>query len=95
MKQDMYCITGMGVSSPLGNELKEYLKNLVNGESGISQIDSYDTSSQNIKYGGLVKKLYFNDYMSKTTLRRSGRATKLAIAACRQAYDDANLSKYP
>lgn len=93
MSKEKYIVTGMGVACPLGNNTEEYFGKIINGHSGISLIDCYDSSDQKIKYAGIVRDIEFSDYMTKTTLRRSGRATKLTIVSSRQAYEDANLDR--
>lgn len=37
-------ITGMGVVTPLGNELETFWQNLLAGKSGIGEITRFDTT---------------------------------------------------
>lgn len=39
-------ITGMGLITPLGNDVESFWSRLIRGESGISRIDTFDTSRQ-------------------------------------------------
>ena len=48
-------VTGMGVVSSLGLETNSFFNNIVNGKSGISPIDLFDTSEHSVKIGGEVK----------------------------------------
>ena len=45
-------ITGMGINTPLGDNLDDYYNNLINGKSGISIMNSIDTSMIRCKIGG-------------------------------------------
>ncbi|PFD11633.1 beta-ketoacyl-[acyl-carrier-protein] synthase II, partial [Bacillus thuringiensis] len=38
-------ITGMGVVSPIGNDIKTFWNNLIKGESGIVNIDTFDVTN--------------------------------------------------
>ena len=48
-------ITGMGVVSPLGQGVDAYWNSLVQGRSGISAIERFDTSDMRVKRGGEIK----------------------------------------
>src|SRR3954453_19740035 len=85
-------ITGMGVITPLGNDLEEYWSNLKNGVSGIRAIESFDTSKFDTKFGGEVRnfdpKLYFKN---PKDVRRTDRFAQLAMAAARNAMQDGGI----
>ena len=42
MSERRVVITGIGVISPVGNDLETFWKNLIEGRSGISRYDSFD-----------------------------------------------------
>ncbi|MEH7590771.1 beta-ketoacyl synthase N-terminal-like domain-containing protein, partial [Priestia megaterium] len=48
-------ITGMGVVSPIGNDIRTFWNNLIKGESGISSIDIFDTADYKAKIAGVVR----------------------------------------
>jgi len=56
-------ITGMGVLTPVGNDIETFWSNLKNGVSGIHTIDAFDTTAYDCKIGGQVRgfdpKLFF------------------------------------
>lgn len=85
------CVIGMGVVCCNASNTEQYKTALINGINGIDFINSYDTENEIIKIAGEVKDVNFRDYMSKKTLRRAGRASKLAIVAVRQAIEDAKI----
>ena len=48
-------VTGLGMLSPVGNTAEDSWKALLSGQSGISTIEHFDTSSFSVKIAGLVK----------------------------------------
>ena len=48
-------ITGMGVISPLGNNVETLWRHLIEGKSGITVIDTFDVSNSKTKIAGLVR----------------------------------------
>ncbi|MDR1146238.1 MAG: beta-ketoacyl-[acyl-carrier-protein] synthase II, partial [Verrucomicrobiales bacterium] len=80
-------VTGIGVLTPLGNDLTTTWDGLINGRSGISPITSFDVSQYSTKFGGQVKD--FNPapfFKNPKDARRCDRYTQFAFAATRQAY---------
>jgi 3-oxoacyl-[acyl-carrier-protein] synthase II len=47
-------VTGMGIASPLGLGVERVWKRLINGESGIGSIQSFDTTELTAKIAGQV-----------------------------------------
>lgn len=48
-------ITGLGVISPIGNDVETFWRRLVAGESGITEITRFDHSEQRVHIAGEVK----------------------------------------
>ncbi|WP_442604161.1 beta-ketoacyl-ACP synthase II [Paenibacillus sp. KN14-4R] len=86
-------ITGMGVVSPLGNDVDTFWERLVKGESGISFIDTFDTTRHKSKIAGLVRDFDADAIFGKKEARRMDRFCQFALAAAKQAYEDAGLSR--
>ncbi|WMT38845.1 beta-ketoacyl-ACP synthase II [Paenibacillus sp. D2_2] len=84
-------ITGMGVISPVGNEVDSFWDSLVHGKSGISHIDTFDTSSHKAKIAGLVKEFDAEEEFGRKEARRMDRFCQFAIVAADQAVKDAEL----
>ena len=82
-------ITGMGVVSPVGNDLKTFWRNLLAGVSGVGLISSFDVSTYDCKIAAEVKGYdptpYYND---RKDLRRSDRYTALMYGAAKMAMAD-------
>src|SRR4029078_7570905 len=85
-------ITGMGLVTPIGNDLETFWSNLKNGVSGIGTIDAFDTSEYDCKIGGQVRnfdpKLFFKN---PKDVRRTDRFTHLAMAAAKMAVADSGI----
>src|SRR3954466_11947469 len=85
-------ITGMGVITPIGNELDTFWRNLQNGVSGIRKITAFDTSAYDCQIAGEVRdfepKNYFNN---PKDVRRTDRYTHLAMAAAKMAMQDSGV----
>ena len=85
-------ITGIGVVSPIGNDLETFWKNLVAGTSGIRLIQAFDTSDYGCKIGGEV--LDFDPapfFKNPKDARRADRYAQLAMAGAKMAIQDGGL----
>ena len=91
-------ITGIGVVSPLGSDLKSFWENLVNGKSGIRRITQFDASTIDCQIAGEVAdfnpSLYFKN---PKDVRRADRFSQFAMASAKLALEDSglDLEKYP
>jgi 3-oxoacyl-[acyl-carrier-protein] synthase II len=85
-------ITGMGVLTPIGNDLDTFWQNLQNGVSGIDRIKAFDTTAYDCQIAGELKdfdpKNYFNN---PKDVRRTDRYTHLAMAAAKMAMRDSGV----
>lgn len=84
-------ITGMGVISPVGNNLEEFWDNLVNGRSGIDFATRFDTSTLPTKVAGEVRNFEPTEWLDKKESRRMDRFAQFAVAAAKMAVKDAGL----
>ncbi|GLI08602.1 3-oxoacyl-[acyl-carrier-protein] synthase 2 [Paenibacillus tyrfis] len=85
-------LTGMGVISPLGNEVETFWDRLCRGESGISRIDTFDTSRFKTKIAGSVREFDAEARFGRKEARRMDRFCQFALAAADQALEDSGLS---
>jgi 3-oxoacyl-[acyl-carrier-protein] synthase II len=85
-------ITGLGVLTPVGNDVETFWSNLKNGVSGIHTIDAFDTTAYDCKIGGQVRdfdpKLFFKN---PKDVRRTDRFSQLAMAAAKMALEDSGI----
>lgn len=85
-------ITGMGVITPLGNTVDSFWNRLIKGESGISSIDTFDTSRHKSRIAGLVRDFDADEMFGRKEARRMDRFCQFAVAAAEQAWEDSGLS---
>ena len=85
-------ITGIGVVTPIGNDLEAFWTNLKNGVSGIRRIEAFDTTAYDCKIAGEVRgfdpKQFFKN---PKDVRRSDRFGQLAMAAAKMALADSSM----
>ncbi|AKG35989.1 beta-ketoacyl-ACP synthase II [Paenibacillus durus] len=84
-------ISGMGIVSPLGNDVEQFWNKLRNGQSGISAIDAFDTSAYKTRFGGVVRDFDADALFGRKEARRMDRFTQFAVAAADQAVADSEL----
>ncbi len=84
-------ISGLGVVSPIGNNINELWESIENGYCGIDEITAFDTTDFKVKLAGEVKNLDFEQYFTKRELKFNDRFTQFARIASKQAYVDANI----
>lgn len=77
--------------TPIGSDVPTFWRNLVEGRSGVSMIDAFDVSDYPTKIAAVVRDFNPEPYIDKKELRRLDRFTQFAIAATRQAVEDAGL----
>jgi 3-oxoacyl-[acyl-carrier-protein] synthase II len=85
-------VTGLGAITPIGNDVPAFWKNLVNGVSGAGTITAFDVSDYPVRIGCEVKDFDPGQWMDRKMARRTASVTQYALAAARQALDDANLT---
>jgi len=84
-------VTGLGLITPLGNDVETTWNALKNGQSGINTIEHFDTSDFSTQFGGSVKGFNCTDYMSTKEARRMDIFMHYGIAAGVQAIQDAGI----
>ena len=84
-------ITGIGVTSPIGNDAETFWKALCEGKSGIDAVTEFDTSDYPTKIAGEVRGLDFSLYIDAKEVRRNDRAILLGLAASHMAVADSGL----
>jgi len=93
MSQRRVVVTGCGVVSSVGNDVKTAWDNVVNGRSGIGNIpeEVMDVSNFGTKFGGYIRDFDISEYMSPKDARKLDQFQHFGIAASNQAIADANL----
>jgi 3-oxoacyl-[acyl-carrier-protein] synthase II len=89
-------ITGMGVISPLGNNVETFWNNLVTGVSGIDFIKNIDSSKLSVKIAAEVKNYDPGALgLDPSIIRRTDKYTQYALIAASQAMEDSKLEVAP
>src|SRR6201993_3689863 len=92
MAERRVVITGMGVVTPIGNDLETFWLNLKNGVSGIRAIDAFDTTGYDCRIGGQVRDFDPKPFFKNPKdVRRTDRFTQLAMAAAKMALQDSGI----
>ncbi len=86
-------VTGLGLITPVGNDVETAWDAIKNGQSGIDKIEHFDTSGFSTQFGGAVKDFDCDDYMSGKESRRMDIFMHYGIAAGVQALQDAGLDE--
>ena len=85
-------ITGMGLVAPLGLDLKTNWENLMKAKPGVCHISSFDASTFPVQIAGEVKDFDESSIKLPGELEDfTGRATKLSIAATREAMENSGV----
>ncbi len=91
MSKRRVVITGLGCVTALAESADELFAALCDGRSGISNIESFDTSAYPVRFGGEIRSFDVTRYIDRRESKRMDRFTQFAIAAASQAVDDSGL----
>ncbi len=84
-------ITGLGIVSPVGNDVDTAWDNVINGRSGIGRITRFDPADFNSHIAGEVKAFDVTDYLPAKEARQMDTFIHYGIAAGIQAWRDSGL----
>jgi len=91
MNKRRVVITGLGVVSPVGNNVNNSWSNIVNGVSGIALIENINTEDQTVKFGGTIKNLDISQYLSPKEAKKMDIFIHYGMAAGIQAFEDSGI----
>ncbi len=84
-------VTGLGLLTPVGNDVASTWDALVGGRSGIAPITAFDTAAYECAIGGELKHFDVEQHIDAKLVRRIDRSAALAIATAQQAVADSGL----
>jgi 3-oxoacyl-[acyl-carrier-protein] synthase II len=84
-------ITGMGVVSPIGNDIETFRKNLLDGICGIDYITRFNADDFKVKIAAEVKDFQVTDYVDKSEARRMDLFTQYAVVAAKEAVEQSGI----
>jgi len=88
-------ITGLGVVSPLGNDVDSSWRSLLAGASGAGEITTFDHTDYNVHFACELKEFDPTNWIERKTARRMDRFAQMALAAARQAHADSGFEVAP
>ena len=84
-------VTGMGAVTPVGNDVATMWRSIVEGKSGAGPITKFDASTFEVRFACEVKGFDALQFMDRKEAKRADQFTQYAVAASRQAMDDAGF----
>ncbi|KQQ62373.1 3-oxoacyl-ACP synthase [Pseudomonas sp. Leaf127] len=91
MSRRRVVVTGMGMISPLGNDVPSSWQGILAGRSGIDLIEHTDLSAFTTRFGGSVKGFDVTQYLAPKEARRVDLFIQYGLAASFQAVRNAGL----
>ncbi|MHC4890324.1 MAG: beta-ketoacyl-ACP synthase II [Planctomycetota bacterium] len=91
MNKRRVVITGLGCVTALAESVEGLFTALCEGNSGVSTIESFDTSEYPVRFGGEIKSFDVTKYVDHREGKRMDRFSQFAIAAAIQAVNDTGL----
>jgi 3-oxoacyl-[acyl-carrier-protein] synthase II len=91
MSRRRVVVTGLGIVSPVGNDVDTAWKNILAGKSGIGPIDTYDVSAFSTRFAGLVRDFKAEEWLGVKEIKRTDPFIHYGVAAAKQAVRDSGL----
>jgi len=84
-------VTGLGMVTPLGNDVETSWRNLIAGESGAAPIEQFDASEFPVHFAAELKDFDPTVWMDRKQARRMDRFAQMVVVAARQAEADSGI----
>jgi 3-oxoacyl-[acyl-carrier-protein] synthase II len=84
-------ITGLGMVSPIGNDVESSWSRLLAGESGAAEITAFDHTDYNVHFACELKGFDPTVWVDRKASRRMDRFAQMILAAARQAETDSGV----
>lgn len=84
-------VTGMGAVTPIGIGVENFWNGIKNNQVGIQIIDRFDPTEFKAKVAAQVNEFNPKDYMDPKSAKRMDKFCQYAVAAAKEAVEDANL----
>jgi 3-oxoacyl-[acyl-carrier-protein] synthase II len=85
-------VTGLGIVSPVGNDVAGAWASILAGRSGIAAVARFDTTNFPTHFGGEIRELNLEPYMSTKDARRMDAFMQYGVVAGMQAMRDSGLT---
>ena len=90
MARKRVVVTGLGMLSPVGNNVTSSWKKIIEGYSGVKVIDKFDTSDFETKFAATVD-INPEDYLDKKEIRRTDPFIQYGLIASKECLDDSKI----
>ncbi|MDR1784221.1 MAG: beta-ketoacyl-ACP synthase II [Endomicrobium sp.] len=87
-------VTGVGVVTPIGIGNAEFIRALKIGKSGVSAIESFDTSAYTTRFAATVKNFIPEQFIDKKKVKKMARFTQFGFASAKMAIEDSGLDLF-
>nr|XP_015630630.1 3-oxoacyl-[acyl-carrier-protein] synthase II, chloroplastic-like [Oryza sativa Japonica Group] len=93
IKQRRVVVTGMGVVTPLGHDPDEFYNNLLQGVSGISEIEAFDCSKYPTRIAGEIKSFSTDGWVAPKLAKRMDKFMLYLITAGKKALENGGITE--
>ena len=87
-------VTGLGLATPVGNDVESAWNALLAGRSGAGPITHFDATEFEVRFAAEVKDFDPSAWMDRKEVRRTDRFTQFAMAVAQQAVEHSQLESY-
>ena len=92
MSEKRVVVTGMGVVTPIGNDIPTFWQSLTEGRSGIRRFEAFDTTKFDCKIAGEVRGFEAAKFFKNPkSVKRTDRFTQFAMAGSKMALEDSGI----
>jgi len=84
-------VTGMGMLSPLGNDVETSWQGVLSGKSGVVNVDSFKEQGLATHFAATVKNFDVEAYMAKKDARKFDKFIQFGVAAATQAINNSGI----
>lgn len=95
MTKKRVVVTGLGMVTPLGNDVSSTWSALLNGQSGVRHLDHFDTTGLTTTFAASVKNFPTEDYFLAKEARKLDLFIQYGVASAIQAMADSGLEVTP
>ena len=88
-------VTGLGMVTPLGNDVETTWSSLIAGNSGAAKIEQFDASEFPVSFACELKDFDPTQWIERKQARRMDRFAQMVLAAARQAEADSGIQIEP
>ena len=91
MRLKRVVVTGLGALTPVGNNVQDFWRNILNGVSGAGPITYFNTELFKTKFACEVKGFNILDFLDNKEAKRMDVCSQYSLVATREAIDDSGI----